>query len=282
MFDAKDIFEEFLFSVLADADINTINIPAEECFNPPLLFDLDKANLAYHQNQDAFLNTYKTVVASFLEVTKNDDSSNVAQHSLVLLKLVDINVSFGLDTQLLADLLIALSNKIELLETTYASHIYGDYFWGTRIGTNVSLMIDHILTRESYRLESNLTQTIIIDAISQIPVTNTTLAAWNYFCLKHYGKKPSKKVTQANKACLLYDRLVGNGMKELLLNNTQEKVEKKLKPFDNVGLQDICEKILAFYSCKTGNEKRRFLSRGIEDFIEYSEMINSLNRFLVD
>ncbi len=275
----KRISDEVFSSVLAEVDINTFKLPTEECFHPPLLFDLDKAKLAYHQNQGAFLNAYKTAVASFLEVTKNDDSPNVAQHSCVLLKLVDINVAFGLDSRLLADLLIVLSNKIALLETRYGSHIYGDYFWGTRVALNLTLTVDGILTREPSDAELNLTKNMVVDAVSQMPVTNTTLAGWNEFVLKHYRMRPAKKVTQAMKACWLCDRLVGSGVRDLLLNNAQEKVAKKLKPFNDVGLEEVSQKILAFYACQTGNEKRRFLS-DIEKEFSSADIIGGINRFL--
>ena len=46
----------------------------------------------------------------------------------------------------------------------------------------------------------------------------------------------------------------------------KEKTEKKLKPFFDVKLQYVADNILEFYTCKTGNEKKRFLT-DIEKFV---------------
>lgn len=79
----------------------------------------------------------------------------------------------------------------------------------------------------------------------------------------------------------LYDHLVGNGTKDLLLNNTKEKTEKKLKPFFDVKLQYVADNILEFYTCKTGNEKKRFLA-DIEKFVNEIPITELVNNFLIN
>jgi hypothetical protein len=74
---------------------------------------------------------------------------------------------------------------------------------------------------------------------------------------------------------------VGSGTKELLLNNTKEKTEKKLKPFFDVKLQYIADNILEFYTCKTGNEKNLFLA-DIEKFVNEIPITELVNNFLIN
>lgn len=119
----------------------------------------------------------------------------------------------------------------------------------------------------------------LLSAVSQIPVTNTTLALWNDSVLRYYGLRVEKKVKQALKAMYLYDQLLGSGIADLLLKSTQDKVEKKLKTFDDVRLDTLSNKILGYYLCKTGNEKKRFLT-DIEQVIENTDIIKSVNSFL--
>ena len=281
MIGSNDPFENFFSSLLQDVDINILGSSPFVLLASEKIYDCTKANCAYNENPSAFLREYQNASDSFLASIGEDDGSRIVQHSFILLKLIDINASFKLDAALLASLLQALSTKVRLLETIYKKQKYGA-MQGFGVANVVEMKVIDILKENSSKTESEELQRFLLNAISQIPVTKTTLAAWNYFCLKHYGKKPAKKVLQVNKVLLLYDSLIGEGLKDLLTRSTEEKVAQKVKPFDDVGLQDISSKILEFYSCKTGNEKKRFLSCGIEDFIEYTDLINKLDRFLMD
>ena len=281
MIGSNDPFENFFSSLLQDVDINILGSSPFVLLASEKIYDCTKANCAYNENPSAFLREYQNASDSFLASIGEDDGSRIVQHSFILLKLIDINASFKLDAALLASLLQALSTKVRLLETIYKKQKYGA-MQGFGVANVVEMKVIDILKENSSKTESEESQRFLLNAISQIPVTNTTLAAWNYFCLKHYGEKPAKKVLQVNKVLLLYDSLIGEGLKDLLTRSTEEKVAPKVKPFDDVGLQDISSKILGFYSCKTGNEKKRFLSCGIEDFIEYTDIINKLDRFLMD
>jgi len=280
--DMNSRLKEFFSLLLQEVDINTlgcspfVSIPSEK------LYDCEQAYSFYSENPTTFLQTYQGTAASFLDEPHEGDCSNAICSAFVLLKLIDINVAFQLDRKLLSGLLIALSNKLQLLETTYENEQCGEYLRGFSVFCLINVKVLDILSCVSSRANEAEVKSFVLDAIAQVPVTNTVLAGWNFFCLKKYEKRASKKVTQVDKALYLYDHLVGEGLKNLLINQTEEQVIKRLKALDDVGLQEVSQKILAFYSCKTGNEKRRFLSCGIEDLIEYTEMIRHLNGFLVD
>ena len=195
--------------------------------------------------------------------------------------MIHINAELKLDSKSLAELLIHLSNQIQELDTTYKNHKYGEYLWGSVVAYKLKMKVDDILTHHNLEAEHSLSREYIIDAISQISITNTVLAGWKHFVYKKYGLRVERKVTQAVKAIYLYDHLVGSGTKDLLLNNTREKTEKKLKPFCDVKLQYVADKILEFYACKTGNEKKRFLA-DIEKFINETPVFELVNVFLKD
>ena len=277
----SNLFKNFFSSLLQDVDINILGSSPFVPLASEKLYDCAKAECAYNENPSAFLREYQNATDSFLANIGEDDGSKIVQHSFVLLKLIDINASFKLDAALLVSLLQVLSTKVRLLETTYKSQKYGAMqgFWVAHV---VEMKVIDILKENASQTGAEGSQRFLLDVISQIPVTNTTLAVWNDFTLRCYKKRAGKKVLQVNKVLSLYDNLIGEGLKNLLTRSTAEKVAQKVKPFDDVGLQDISSKILEFYSCKTGNEKKRFLSCGIEDFIEYTDLINKLDRFLMD
>ena len=90
-----------------------------------------------------------------------------------------------------------------------------------------------------------------------------------------------KKLTTAQKALHLYDHITGSGIDALLLNNTKEKAEKSLRLFNDIGLDNLTEKILGFYLCKTSNEKKRFLS-DIKDIIKEINITEHVNIYLTN
>ena len=79
----------------------------------------------------------------------------------------------------------------------------------------------------------------------------------------------------------LYDQLLGSGISDLLFKSTQDKSMKKLKAFDDVGLDALSKEILGYYSCKTGNEKKRFLT-DITYLIENTDIITGVNCYLAE
>lgn len=281
MVDTNNLFGDFFSSLLQNVDVNILGSSPFVPLASEKLYDCAKAECAYKENPSAFLREYQNAADSFLAKIGEEDGFQIVQHSLVLLKLVDINASFKLDSAALAHLLQALSTKVQLLQTTYLNQKYGD-MWGFGIAHMVEMKVHSILEGDSAKTEAEESQRFILDVVSKIPITNTTLAEWNGFALKYYKKSVDKKVSQVIKVLSLYDSLVGSGLHDLFICSTEEKMAKKVKPFDDVGLRDISSKILAFYSCKTGNAKKRFLSCGIEDFIEYPDLINGLNLFLTN
>ena len=281
MVDTNNLFGDFFSSLLQDVDINILGSSPFVPLATEKLYDCTKAECAFNENPSAFLREYQNAADSFFAKIGDDDGSQIVQHSFVLLKLIDINAFFKLDSAALVHFLRVLSTKVQLLQTTYQNQKYGA-MQGFGVAYVVEMKVIDILKKNSSQMEPEESQRFILDVISQISVTNTTLAAWNDFTLWCYKKRADKKVLQVNKVLSLYDSLMGAGLKDLLTRSTAEKVAKKVKPFDDVGLQDVSSKILGFYSCKTGNEKKRFLSCGIENFIEYTDLTNVLNRFLTN
>ena len=180
-----------------------------------------------------------------------------------------------LDAQLLAESLIALSSIIQALQTVYRNEKYEATF-GMAVAFNLNMRTVKLLQRDK---SDEAAKNYVLSAVSQIPVTNTTLALWNDSVLRYYGLCVEKKVNQALKAMYLYDQLWGSGISDLLGKSTQDKVEKKLKPLRDVGLDVLSNAILAYYACQTGNEKKRFLM-DIEQVIEKTDIIKSVNSFL--
>lgn len=254
-----------LFSqILTDPPIESLS---KEPFTPELL------ETVYQENQTEFLHEYRNSYCRFIESIACGTCSETASHSLILLRFIEINVLLKLDCQLLADALVLLADMIQLLGTKYETETYENH-WGTVIAYKINGKMCEVLRREPDGF-----QEFIVGAVSRIPVTNTTLAFWNHCALKHYGVHVSRKVTSALKAMYLFDGLLGSGICDFLLKNSQEAAEKKLKAFTSIGLQILSERILAYYSCKTGNEKKRFLS-DIESYIGDFSMIEAVNRFL--
>lgn len=201
--------------------------------------------------------------------------STTVNHANQLLKEIEQNIHLMLDSQLLAESLIALSSMIQALQTVYRNEKYEATF-GMAVAFNLNMQTIKLLQRDT---SDDSAKDFIVSAVAQIPVTNTTLALWNDSVLRYYGLRVEKKVNQALKAMYLYDQLWGSGISDLLCKSTQDKVEKKLKPFNDVGLDVLSNAILAYYACQTGNEKKRLLT-DIEQVIENTDIIKSVNCFL--
>lgn len=201
--------------------------------------------------------------------------STTVNHANQLLKEIEQNIHLMLDSQLLAESLIALSSIVQALQTVYRNEKYEATF-GMAVAFNLNMQTIKLLQRDK---SDEAAKDYVLSSVSQIPVTNTTLALWNDSVLRYYGLRAEKKVNQALKAMYLYDQLLGSGITDLLLKSTQDKVEKKLKPFNDVGLDVLSNEILAYYACQTGNEKKRFLT-DIEQVIENTDIIKSVNSFL--
>lgn len=244
------------------------------------LLDFDQLETTYHANRNEFLYEYKRTICELEKSMKCEDCSETAKNSLIMLRLIEINVFLKLDIQLLVDSLKVLANMIEWLETVYRNDEYENNS-GMVIAYKMNIKVCKALQKEcnNSKEHPDSSQLFIVHAISQIPVTNTTLAQWNYSTFRHYGMRVKKNVNTAMKAMYFYDHILGSGISEMLLNHTKEAVEKKLKPLNDVGLHSLSEKILEFYSCKTGNEKRRFLS-DIEEVVESVDINKVVNAFL--
>lgn len=201
--------------------------------------------------------------------------STTVNHANQLLKEIEQNIHLMLDSQLLAGSLIALAGLIQALQTVYRNEKHENTF-GMAVAFNLNMQTIKLLQRDK---SDDSAKDYVLSAVSQIPVANTTLALWNDSVLRYYGLRVEKKVNQALKAMHLYDQLLGSGISDLLGKSTQDKVEKKLKPFNDVGLDVLSNAILAYYACQTGNEKKRFLT-DIEQVIENTDIIKSVNCFL--
>ena len=201
--------------------------------------------------------------------------STTVNHANQLLKEIEQNIHLMLDSQLLAGSLIALAGLIQALQTVYRNEKHENTF-GMAVAFNLNMQTIKLLQRDK---SDDSAKDYVLSAVSQIPVANTTLALWNDSVLRYYGLRVEKKVKQALKAMYLYDQLLGSGIADLLLKSTQDKVEKKLKTFDDVRLDVLSNEILAYYACQTGNEKKRFLT-DIEQVIENTDIIKSVNSFL--
>ena len=235
--------------------------------------NLEKIQNCRDKNPDAFLKEYYNIISTLDKATESNSA-------LTLLKLIYINVRLGIDSKSLSDLLIILSNQIIKFDTVYKHQKFDDV-WGFLIAYKLSMKVDDILAYQNNKTEYTLPYEYIIDAISRIPITNTVLAGWKYSVYKKCGLPIERKITSAVKALYLFDHLVGCGVKELLINRSKEKVEKKLKPLYDVGLQGVANSILEFYLCKTGNEKKHFLTN-IEKFINETPITELVNNFLAN
>ena len=219
-------------------------------------------------NPTEFLTEYRISVRSLIDNIKCANCAEAVDSSNKLLDAIELNISKKLDSQLLAESLIALSSIIQALQTVYRNEKYEATF-GMAVAFNLNMQTIKLLQRDT---SDDSAKDFIVSAVAQITVTNTTLALWNDSVLRYYGLRVEKKVKQSLKAMYLYDQLLGSGISDLLLKSTQDKVEKKLKPFNDVGLDMLSNAILAYYACQTGNEKKRFLM-DIEQVIENTDII---------
>lgn len=203
--------------------------------------------------------------------------STTVNHANQLLKEIEQNIHLMLDPQLLAESLVALSSIIQSLQMVYRNEKYENLF-GMAVAFNLNMQTIKLLQRDK---SDDSAKDYVLSAVSQIPVTNTTLALWNDSVLRYYGLRVEKKVKQSLKAMYLYDQLLGSGISDLLFKSTQDKAMKKLKAFDDVGLDALSKEILGYYSCKTGNEKKRFLT-DITYLIENTDIITGVNCYLAE
>ena len=217
----------------------------------------------------------ENVMSKIIDNNYFNDCAQAVDSSNKLLDAIELNISKKLDAQLLAESLIAVSSIIQALQTVYRNEKYENTF-GMAVAFKLNMQTVKLLQRDK---SDEAAKDYILYAVSQIPVANTTLALWNDSVLRYYGLRVEKKVNQALKAMHLYDQLLGSGIADLLLKSTQDKVEKKLKTFDDVRLDVLSNEILAYYACQTGNEKKRFLT-DIEQVIENTDIIKSVNSFL--
>lgn len=252
---------------------NDVSIFAGGINSPLDLPNLENIQISWSKNPNAFLKEYYNTISTLDETTD-------IKSALILLKLIYVNVEFSVDSKSLSDLLIILSNQIQKLDTIYKNY-QCDGVWGFLIAYKLTMKIDDILTYRSDKKERPLSYEYIINALSQIPITNTILAGWKHSVFKKCGLRVERKVTRAVKALYLYDHLVGCGVKDILINNTKEKAEKKLKPLYDAELQNVADRILEFYLCKTGNEKKRFLT-DIEKFVNETPITELVNNFLIN
>jgi hypothetical protein len=270
---AKDFFD----SIINENDISLFTYGLKPIEMP----NLEKAQLIQNNTPDAFLKEYYNAISAMNKIIGNDSGTNTLNSSAILLRLIHINAEFKIDSKSLAELLIDLSNQIKEFSTTYEHHKYDEYLWGSTVAYKLTIKADDILTYRNNKTEQPLSYEYIIEAISQIPITYTILAGWKYSVFKSCGLRVERNVSRAVKALYLYDHLMGCGVKDLLLNNTKEKAEKKLKPLYDAALQNVADKILEFYLCKTGNEKKRFLT-DIENFINEIPITELVNNFLIN
>ena len=226
-------------------------------------------------NPTEFLTEYRISVRSLIDNIKCANCAEAVDSSNKLLDAIELNISKKLDAQLLAGSLIALAGLIQALQTVYRNEKHENTF-GMAVAFKLNMQTVKLLQRDK---SDEAAKDYVLSAVSQIPVTNTTLALWNDSVLRYYGLRAEKKVNQALKAMHLYDQLLGSGITDLLLKSTQDKVEKKLKTFDDVRLDVLSNEILAYYACQTGNERKRFLT-DIEQVIEHTDIIKSVNCFL--
>ena len=270
---AKDFFD----SIINENDTSLFTYGLKPIEMP----NLEKAQLIQNNAPDAFLKEYYKAISAVNKTIDNDRGANTLSESAILLRLIHINVELKMDSKSLVALLIALSNQIEKFSTTYAHHKYNEYLWGSTVAYKLTMKVDDILTSHNLEAELSMSREYIINALSQIPITNTVLAVWKHTVFKKCGLRVERKVTRAVKALYLYDHLVGCGVKDLLINNTKEKAEKKLKPLYDAELQKVADRILEFYLHKTGNEKKRFLT-DIEKFVNETPITELVNNFLIN
>ena len=261
-----NIEKDFFDSLTKENDISIFANGINSALDLP---NLEKIRISWNENPNLFLKEYYNAISAL------GNTSDI-KSALTLLKLLYVNVEFSIDSKSLSDLLIALSNQIQEVKTTYKNHKYG-HAWGFLI----TMKVNNILSYRNDRTDSSLPCEYIINAISRIPITNTVLAGWKHSVFKKCGLRVERKVTRAVKALYLYDHLVGCGVKDLLINNTKEKAEKKLKPLYDVELQNVADRILEFYLHKTGNEKKRFLT-DIEKFVNETPITELVNNFLIN
>lgn len=102
-----------------------------------------------------------------------NDCAQAVDGSNKLLDAIELNISKKLDAQLLAESLIALSSIIQALQTVYRNEKYENTF-GMAVAFKLNMQTVKLLQRDK---SDEAAKNYILSAVSQIPVTNTTLAS---------------------------------------------------------------------------------------------------------
>lgn len=222
------------------------------------IFDHDRIGALSRDEYERLQNEFGLLAAPFVGAAPADYNFAAAvQDSLTLMRLAELSVFFGTDAPLARHLLVRLSGLIGLLGTVYRNDTLDAYIgMGSVIAFKEFMRINHLLTSDT----DGDRQTFIVNVMNGLPVTNHTLAVWNDAALRRYGLPRKREVRNAVKAMSLFDSLVGSGVETLLLKHAREETEKKLLAFRSIGLDALSDSILAFYDCRTGNEKKRFLA----------------------
>lgn len=241
---------------------------SEDIFDYSMIRSLDETE---YEN---FVNEYKQIASQFCNGFCGDDYSAAVSYSLVMVRLIELNVILEIDDQILCCLLKELSGLIQLFDTIYRNEAVGGNR-GIVVSFNETMKVCRLLQGDSAEQKNLFT----VGVVGSIPVTNITLAFWNERTLRHNGIPVKKEIRDALKAMSVYNNLLGSGVRNLLLGNTYEKAAKKIKIFKQVGLDFLFDRILDFYMCKMMDEKRGFLDN-IENVIADEPVVDILNSFL--
>lgn len=241
---------------------------SEDIFDYSMIRSLDETE---YEN---FVNEYKQIASQFCNGFCGDDYSAAVSYSLVMVRLIELNVILEIDDQILCCLLKELSGLIQLFDTIYRNEAVGGNR-GIVVSFNETMKVCRLLQGDSAEQKNLFT----VGVVGSIPVTNITLAFWNERTLRHNGIPAKKEIRDALKAMSVYNNLLGSGVRNLLLGNTYEKAAKKIKIFKQVGLDFLFDRILDFYMCKMMDEKRGFLDN-IENVIADEPVVDILNSFL--
>ncbi len=254
---------------------NHLSHISQDPFNFSHLSTLDAKS--FEKISEEYIMASKT----FLTGIKYDDCTEAAKCSLIMLRLIRINVMFMIDSPLLVNSFVFLSKVLQSLQTVYKNDMF-ENIPGIVIAYKINNEMCNILQlkQSSQNEQLDLAKSFIVDTLSRTPIINTNLALWCHCALKHFGFHVKKEIAIALKAMRIYDSILGNGLSELLKSN-RETVEKKIKVFNDIGLFSFTERILEFYSCKTSNEKRRFLLC-MEKLVSDIDITESVNLFLLN
>ena len=117
--------KKFFYSLLNENDTSLFTYGLKPIEMP----DFENAQLIQNNTPDAFLKEYYNAVSSANKTIDNDSAADTLSGSAILLRLIHINAEFKIDSNSLAELLIALSNQIKEFSTTYEHHKYNEYLY---------------------------------------------------------------------------------------------------------------------------------------------------------